>query len=105
MAKSHSGKSKSYSTKLAVRESRTEDREFLVKAKEWVREHAHILVGPEMAGCAEVPTYPRGKITQIKKILKAGATPSIEEFKMRPIARPSGALDHQKYRNATVPVA
>ena len=63
MAKAHPGKSKTYSTKLAVRKSRTEDREFLMKAKEWAREHAHILLGPEMAGCAEVPTYPRSKLT------------------------------------------
>ena len=72
IAKAHPGKSENYIQKMKIRVSRAEDRAFLVKAKEWYKQHEHILMYSGNKSQLNPLTFPRSKITQIKKILQAG---------------------------------
>ena len=72
-SKAHPGGSLAYKRKIEVREARAEERQFLLKAKEWFSDH--------FPAADPKAQQSRGYITKIKVLLMNGKIPDINDFK------------------------
>lgn len=72
-SKAHPGGSLAYKRKIEVREARAEERQFLLKSKEWFTDH--------FPAADPKAQQSRGYITKIKVLLMNGRIPDINDFK------------------------
>ena len=75
-SKAHPGQSTKYAKKLAIREERAKEREYLAKAKTWYKTNFGT------AGSTSDP-WVRYNTTKIKKILMAGKEPLKADFERK----------------------
>ena len=72
ISKFHSGKSESYNAKMLVRKRNEFDRECLKEAKDWFAENTECDIKKN-----------RDLVTKIKKLIKDGIKPKIEDFERK----------------------